>query len=80
MKDGQKIFYLFGGVAVSVFDEKREEESSEKIAEIIKEKSDYSTFFYEHGITHPSELLNEFDGYSAFSEIPEALYKLLQNK
>lgn len=80
MKDGQKIFYLLGGSAVSTFEERKEEESNEKIAEIIKEKSDYATIFYEHGITHPTELMNEYEGWSAFSEIPEVLYKLLQNK
>lgn len=80
MKNGQKIFYLFGGVAASIFDGKREEESSEKIAEIIREKSDYATAFYEHGVTHPTELMNEYDGFSSFSEIPEDLYKLLQNE
>ena len=80
MKAGQKIFYLLGGVAVSIFDERKEEESSEGIAKIIKEKSDYATIFYEHGITHPTELMNEYDGWGAFSEIPEELYKLLQNE
>ena len=80
MKDGQKIFYLLGGVAASIFDEKKEEESNEKIANLIKGKSDYATIFYEHGITHPTELMNEYDGWNAFSEIPEELYKLLQNE
>jgi len=78
MKDGQKIFYLLGGVAVRIFDERKEEESSEKIAEMIKRKH-YATTFYEHGITYPTELLNEHEGWNAFSEIPEELYKLLQN-
>lgn len=70
------LYFLFGRSASRAFDESDEGESNESIADRIK-THDYALFFWEEGVTHPLQLVDEYDGYEGYSEITKELYELL---
>jgi hypothetical protein len=81
MKIGQQVFFLFGSEAVNCHASYEADARIDDVALSIQLECDFSgfaTFFYEHGTTSPMELLNKYDGWNAFCEISEELYKRLQ--
>lgn len=76
-KDTKHIFFLFGSTATDRHEENVSNATAGELAELLKD-CEYATFFWEEGITHPGELLREYDGYDGYVEISKELYELLQ--
>lgn len=70
-----KIYFLFGSEATKYYFD-NSDVPLEEVAETIK-SMEHETCVYDFALSHPSELLSDYDGWSGFAEIEEDLYKLL---
>ncbi len=70
-----KIYFLFGSDATKYYFD-NSDVPLEEVADTIK-RMEHATSMYDFALSHPSELLLDYDGWSGFAEIEEDLYKLL---
>lgn len=68
----KSIYYLFGEEACKVLSEEGKEEFNKR-----KDEFCYDTFEFIVGITHPSDLLDGYDGWRNYAEITEEFFKRL---
>jgi uracil-DNA glycosylase len=73
-----KIYFLFGSEATKYYFD-NSDLPLEEVAETIK-RMEHATSVYNYVLSHPSELLLDYDGWNGFAEIEEELYKLLNLK
>jgi hypothetical protein len=72
------IYYLFGSDACRVY---YNSDGNRSIPDIAKEisKHEHGLFIYDNTETHPTDLLNSYDGWGGFAEISKELYIELTN-